>query len=243
MKVNILDVHIDNISKSSVLKKVLEWLRSNEQHTIFTPNPEMLVLASRDKEFARILNSADLLVPDGFGLILASWFLKTPFAERITGVGLVQDISKLAHEEGKKIFLLGGQRGIGERTAKNLKSEIINHKSEINWLDGVEINPDQLDKDAIKKINGAKPDILFVALGYGKQEKFIYRHLRKLPSVKIAIGVGGALDFIAGKVLRAPTFFQKFGFEWLWRLAIEPWRLGRIINAVLIFPIKVFLQK
>ncbi len=252
MKINILDVHIDNFSRSDVLNKVRQFLHDGGQHKIFTPNPEMLVLASRDKEFMKILQSADILVPDGFGLILVSHLLGRPFRERVTGAHLVEEIFRLVIEESRSIFLLGGAKGVGKKVAEKLKSENINlstqgesvlgGKPEINWLDGIRVD-EHTRELVLKEINNKNPDILFVALGQGKQERFIYDNLSKMPSVRVALGVGGVFDFISGQVCRAPQSLQKFGLEWLWRLVFQPWRFLRILNAVIIFPIKVFLWK
>lgn len=248
MRVNILDIHIDNLSKSDVLQKVRNFLNDGRQHKIFTPNPEMLVLASRDEEFRKILNSADILVPDGFGLILVSVLLGMPFKSRVTGVELVEDISKLVAEHGASIFLLGGAKDVAAQAAEKLRSKISSPSTVegrnlvVYSLDGLHVNEHSADK-AIHEINHTKPDILFVALGQGRQERFIHKYLPELPSVKIAIGVGGALDFISGRIHRAPLLLRRLGLEWLWRLALQPWRLFRIINAVIIFPIKVFYRK
>lgn len=253
MKINILDVHIDNLSKSDVLAKVRQFLHDGGQHKIFTPNPEILVLAARDKEFRQILKSADILVPDGFGLILTSHLLGTPFRERLTGVDLVKDIVGLAAEEKQSIFMLGGSRGVGElvvnklknpknQTSKKMSIDNLLEVLKIDWLDDIKIDEQALEQ-VIGEINNKNPEILFVALGHGKQERFINENLSKMPSVKVAVGVGGALDFISGRVKRAPRFLQKIGFEWLWRLALQPRRFLRIINAVIIFPIKVFIWR
>lgn len=248
MKINLLDVHIDNLSKSEVLAKVRQFLGDGGQHKIFTPNPEMLVLAARNEEFRQILKSADILVPDGFGLILVSHLLGTPFRERIPGVDLAQEIIKIAAEENKIVFLLGGKKGTGESAVKNLKNQTSKKLPIGNFLEVVkiyyldEIIIDQhTTEQIVKGINNKNPDILFVAFGQGRQERFIHENLSKMPSVKIAIGVGGALDFISGHVHRAPQILQKLGLEWLWRLVLQPWRLFRIFNAVVIFPVKVFL--
>ncbi len=242
MKNNILNIYIDNFSKSEVLARMREFLRASGQHKIFTPNPEMLVLASRDSEFKNILNSADILVPDGFGLILAARFLGMPFCERITGVDLVYEITKIAAEENKSIFLLGGGEGVSGIAATKLSSELNVKLSMFQWLDGLKIN-NKNAQGIIEKVNSITPDVLFVAFGHGKQERFINDNLHKMPSVKLALGIGGALDFISGETRRAPKILQKIGLEWLWRLILEPRRILRIFDAVIIFPIKVLFEK
>ena len=164
-----------------------------------TPNPEQIVQAQEDEGFRKILNSADLALPDGWGLRLAG--VKT----RVTGIELMEALMKT----GGKFMLAGGKRG---------------------WPD-------------LAKINKARPDYLFVGLGAPKQEKWIYHNLPKMPSVKLAMGVGGAFDYISGRVKRAPRFMRSLGLEWLYRLIRQPWRFPRIVTAVLKFGWRILKMK
>lgn len=237
MKINILGVQIDNFTKTDVLEKVEHFLLDGRQHYIVTPNPEMVVAARKDKEFLEILNKADLAVPDGFGIILASHFLRRPFLERIRGVDLMLDICRLAEQKSCSVYLLGGEEGIARAAAEELQKRFLHLKIAGAESGGKMEISDLRFKilDLIKKIDNAKPDILFVALGAGKQEKFIADNLDKMPSIKIAMGVGGAFDFISGKIKRAPGWMRKIGLEWLWRFFLEPWRWKRILNATMKF--------
>ena len=150
------------------------------------------------------------------------------------GVDFVGDFCKICEKESKSVYFLGGRDGIAQKTADRLKKRFPDLKIS-GWLDGG-INL----KDCCKLIKSASPDVLFVALGAPRQEKWIYDNLREIPSVKLAIGVGGAFDFISGNVKRAPKFMRRLGLEWLWRLIIQPWRVRRIFNAVIVFPILFF---
>ncbi len=214
----LLGVKIDNIGISEALQKIEEFLNDGKQHCIVTPNPEIIVLAQKDEELKRILSEADLSIPDGIGIKVASRFLGKPIKERVTGADLMEKILKLGKH---RIFLLVGKGGVVEKIAKKF-SNIVGFTEDID--------------EAIECINELRPNILFVALGAPKQEKWIHYNIAEIPSVKVAMGVGGAFDFISGKILRAPKFSRKIGLEWLWRLIIQPWRIRRIYNATIKFP-------
>jgi len=236
MKVNIFGVGIDNLKKIEVLKTVEQFLSDGRQHHIVTPNPEIVVAAEKDKKFLEILNKADLAVPDGFGLILASHYLRRPLHERIAGVDLMLDICCLAEQKNYSIFLLAAKEGLAkpEETAESLTKKF----PKLKIYSGI-LEQEETGEKIIQKINLEKPEILFVALGALRQEKFIAENLNKIPSVKIAMGVGGAFDFIAGKIKRAPKWLRKIGLEWLWRFFMQPWRWRRILTATIKFSWKV----
>ncbi|MDD5043318.1 MAG: WecB/TagA/CpsF family glycosyltransferase [Patescibacteria group bacterium] len=235
MKIDILGVTIDNLDKKQVLEKLEIFLHLPEQHQIVTVNPEFIVAAQKDEKFKNLLNKCALSIPDGFGLILAFKFLKRPLPERIPGVDLIWDIATLCEQNNCSIYLLGGKDRAAEKTAEILKNKCPNLKiigdSEI-IVENQELEIKNLE---LEKINNFGPDVLLVALGQVKQEKWIDKNLAKLPSVKFAMGVGGSFDFISGQIKRAPKFLRIIGLEWLWRLILEPWRWKRIYNAVIKF--------
>lgn len=243
-QINILGVKINNITKKEALQKCLRFLDCGGQHVVVTPNPEMVVMAQKDEYFRQIFERAHLCLPDGYGLILASRFFGTPLKERITGADFVWRLSALAEYKNCSVFLLGARRGIARKTAEKLKEKYPNLK-----IVGAESGGDlkkisDIERDNLTaKINFARPDILFVAFGHGKQEKWIAENLSKLPSVKIAMGIGGAFDFIADEIKRAPKIFQNFGLEWLWRLFKEPRRYKRIYNATIKFGLMCMKNK
>lgn len=235
-----IGVRIDKLAKIEVLDRVREFLCSSEQHVICTPNPEMLVAARNDEYFREILNQSDLNVCDGKGIQLVSKVK----VQRIPGVDFMQEICAIAAKQNRKIYLLGsGSKEVVHACAEKLKSQHPNLKIvglhlglHITSLDDNHIGYSQTDNDEIlDQIIMAAPDILFVAFGHGKQEKWIYENLGHLPSVKIAMGVGGAFDFISGKTKRAPEWMQHIGVEWIWRLIRQPWRVKRIWSATVIF--------
>jgi len=244
-KINILGVNISRLQKSQVLKKIEQFLvddlprlsEASKQHQIVTVNPEFLLAAEHDEEFFYILNKADLAVPDGVGLKFTGWLMGKNI-QRITGADLVRNILNIAQDKNLKVAIINWRDGLSKKEEiekalkdkyKDLESLIINIDRETgNWKLGA------------GNIVNFQPDILFVTLGAPWQEKFIFHNLTKLPSVKIAMGVGGSFDFITGKIKRAPKLVRIIGLEWLWRLFKQPWRWRRIYNAVIVFPCLFF---
>jgi N-acetylglucosaminyldiphosphoundecaprenol N-acetyl-beta-D-mannosaminyltransferase len=218
--VSLLGVRIDDASFSEVVSKIYSSISSNKKIFISTPNPEFLMYAQSNPEFKSILNQADLNIPDGNGLKLSG-----KIGNNIPGVDLMDYLIKESIEKGFTIGLLGGSKGLAEKLSDCLKVKYpkirIKFASSDIVIDsqGLQIKPDQ--SIAIPEL-----DLLFVALGHPKQEKWIYQNLNKLP-VKVAIGVGGSFDYLAGTVKRAPLFLRKLGLEWLYRLITQPWRLKR----------------
>jgi len=243
MKLDILGVKIDNFSLIEVLNKILGFLSSTGQHQIATVNPEFIMAAQRDDEFRNILNKCDLNVADGFGIALAARRLGQKLIQRVTGVDLMWEIIKIAEQTGKSVFLLGAKKGVAERTAYKIQER----------YPGITITGAESgfrswhrhfsDEKLVEIVNRRQPDILFVAFGQVKQEKWIYHNLPKVPSVKLAMGVGGAFDYISGRVKRAPKWMRSIGLEWLYRLIRQPWRLPRILTAVVKFSFAVLFSK
>lgn len=250
----ILGTQIDAIWRKEALDRVREMMSGDLQHHIVTPNPEMLVRAAQDPEFQKILNQASLRLPDGFGLQLASLLGGEIIPERITGTDFLDDLICLADETGHRVCFLGGENDVAVRAREHFVGrypslQIVHAES------GGEIIPSpsrgegqgegawQTEPGLLDRIRSVEPHILVVGLGHEKQEKWIADHLAQLPSVKIAMGVGGALDFWAGRVRRAPRWLRRIGLEWLWRLIVEPRRWRRIVIAVFIFPILVLRDR
>jgi len=239
----ILGVRIDNLNKKDALDKVRGFLAGDKQNFIFTPNPEMLVDAYSDGYFKNVLNSGDLNISDGFGVSLVSGGK----IKRITGSDFMLDICALGQTENKSIFLLGSNSEIVlEKTAVKLKQLFpklkitgFNLGPKVDYLivedDKKIFYTGEANDQAIHEIIMTAPDILFVAFGHNKQEKWIYENIKNLPSVKVAMGVGGAFDYLSGTVKRAPCFMRKIGLEWLYRLFVQPSRLKRILKATVAF--------
>ena len=230
--VNILDVRLDSTSTSSVLNTIGNFLRSKHKFSLFTANPELLVMAAKDQNLKKIVNSADLVIPDGVGLKYAAKFLHKMDLNIIPGRKLFLKLLALARKNNWKVFFLGGE-GIENVTA----GPVLDENGEPKTAEEAKIQ-----KEVIQKINKIKPDLLFVGFGMPKQEKWIYKNVKKLDAKGI-MAVGGTFDYVFGKARLPPEWLQKLGLEWLWRLLHEPKRASRILNAVIIFPLKVLCSK
>lgn len=215
----ILGVAINSATRQEVLEFLLKGLKSNTKKLhVVTPNPEIIVFAHHHNEFKRVLNNASLALPDGTGVIWAGKVLGKKFKEKITGVDTMENLCKMAADYGFTAGFLGGGPKIAEKASECLKAKYPKLRI-IFARSGGEINENS-------KIKIPPVDILFVAFGAPRQEVWISKHLEELP-IKLAIGVGGAFDYFSGSVLRAPERVQKAGFEWLFRLFLEPWRFKR----------------
>lgn len=219
MKKNVLGVRIDDINMEKALQTVEQWVWNPGKHFIVTPNPEILVAAQDDIEFKEILNKADLAIPDGAGLIWSGKIKNT-----LPGTDLMIQLVKLCSEKAFTIALLGGGEGVAEKTKDCLERQYQNI-SIVFASDGGRINSlgEQSDGRAIKI---PPVDILFVAFGHIKQEKWIAKNIKNTPA-KVIMAVGGAFDYISGKIPRAPHAIRSLGFEWLFRLIFQPWRIKR----------------
>ncbi|MDX9892987.1 MAG: WecB/TagA/CpsF family glycosyltransferase [Patescibacteria group bacterium] len=241
-KVDILGVQIDNLSPQEVLEQVNHFLHSNDQHYLVTPNPEFIVATNQDHEFKEILNYADIAVADGVGLIKIAKLLGQRL-QRVTGVDLVWLISELAEQQNCSVYLLGAAETVAAQTATVLKENLPNLIVAGAESGGDITDPKEIDHELIERINDSQAAILFVALGQIKQEKWIFYHLDQLPNIKVAVGIGGAFDYISGNVLRAPKILRNLGLEWLFRLILQPQRYKRIFTATVIFPWLVLIDQ
>lgn len=241
----ILGVRLDHLSLDTFRERVSSSLQGNKSLIIFTPNAEMLVDANRDDVFREQLNQSDVALPDSISVVWASSVLGEEKVQRITGVDALQEIIEITAEKNKGIVLLGGNSNSAELSASRFRQEFKN--LDIEGIDPGLVSVDNDDwsepKDLIQKINHLKPTVLAVAFGHKKQEKWILDHIDQLPSVRVVMGVGGALDYLSGNIKRAPKCMRKLGLEWLFRLIKQPSRIGRIIKATIIFPFLVISAK
>jgi len=221
----ILGVRIHRISVRDVLQRLDQMASSGRPHHVVTVNPEFLMIARRDAVFHRVLNQADLALPDGIGIVLAARWLGKPVRERVTGVDTVEHFSELAARRGYRIFLLGAAEGVADLAAAKLTAK----------YPGLQIagtysgSPDPAhDAELRSRIAAAKPHALFVAFGAPKQDLWISRNQPEL-GIPVAMGVGGTFDFIAGIASRAPRWIRTIGMEWCYRLIREPWRWRRML--------------
>jgi len=244
-RVNILGVGFDKDNENKTLEKVGKMVKDSKQHYIVTPNPEIVMVAQEDKKLKSILNKADLVIPDGIGIIWASrifYGVSGKISKRIAGVDLMEKICCLAARREWSVFFLGGRRGIAGKCARELQGQYPGLMVAGTYSGRAEPKYDEEVREKILDLIGeTKIDFLFVAYGGKRQEKWIARNLSKLP-VKIAMGVGGSFDFISGQVKRAPKWMQEFGLEWFWRLVCQPWRWKRQL-VLFSFILAVFKAK
>lgn len=219
-KINLLGVGITNVSMDEVLEYIYTGLEKNrEKYYIVTPNPELLVLAHKNKDYKDILNNAKLALADGVGVVLAARLMGKPIKQRITGVDFMESLCRDISKRPITTAFLGGGPCVAENTSECLRKKYPSLK--ITWF-SQEFNNSLLNKTT---------DILFVAFGSPKQEEWIARNLDKIPA-KVVVGVGGAFDFISGNVRRAPKFIRYLGLEWLFRLIMQPWRIKRQLSLI-----------
>lgn len=232
-KINILGVPVHKVDMNEALNVSSSFFDTDKKSVIVTPNSEIVMMAKDDEKFLNIIKEADLVIPDGIGLVIASKIIKNPLNERVTGIDLMENILNYCNENNKSIFILGGKPGIADRAVENIVKKYPNIKksgSYHGYFKGHHIGHEGHDeeKEVINKINELKPDILFVAFGAPKQELWIQRYKDEV-NTSILMGVGGSVDVYAGEVQRAPEFYQKFGLEWFYRLVKEPWRYKRMM--------------
>lgn len=190
---------------------------------IFTPNAEILYKTARSPRLAALLKKADLLLPDGSGVVAASRLLGDPLPCRITGIDTAEYILSVAEKQGLSVYLLGGKEGIAARAAASLTERFPRLQ-----ICGHHHGYFTYEEELVEKISAARPHILFVCMGFPAQEKFIVENAHKIPTLHLSMGLGGSLDVWSGDVRRAPKIVQKAGAEWLYRVIIEPRRIRRL---------------
>lgn len=276
-----LGCRVDPYSPAEFANLVEKLLQSSSQHYLVTPNPEIILLAQQNPLLKKIINDSDLSLPDGAGLqwaaiyqdldaghhrlikplvalwqLIASLFLfafSSKYASRliparVTGTDFVPILASLCADHRIPMFLLGAAPGVAKKTAQVLQERY--PKLKIAGYSDLDCIPNNSQK-IIQLISKSLTGCLMVAYGAPKQEQWIYSHLSKMPSVKVAIGIGGAFDFLAGEssllggppAKRAPILWRQLRLEWLHRLINQPNRIVRIYRAVLVFPYQVFISK
>jgi N-acetylglucosaminyldiphosphoundecaprenol N-acetyl-beta-D-mannosaminyltransferase len=272
--VDVLGVKVHRLAMPQALSAVTDLIRSKQNHYIVTPNPEMIMYAQKYPWFKEVINGASLSLADGAGIRWAAKYLSLPLIkipvikeiqdalqwtftgaatiffpsyldvvpERITGADMVWEISKLASERDYRIFLLGAGPGVALTAARILQQMY----PRLNVVEVMVGPPYESEDEVLRAIKQTKPQIIFLAFPAAGQMKWIRDVLPKLNDT-IAMGIGGALDFIAGAsainaeatndnpAVRAPIWMQNHGLEWLWRFFTQPWRKDRVKTATIDF--------
>lgn len=233
--VNILGFHFLKTTKKEFLNQLYHDLLDHQNRFIITANPEIIMFARKHPDYAKIVQSADYLIPDGIGIVKASNFTSTPLPERVTGFDLFIDLLRWADDHQSKVYLLGSKNDVINQTVQRLQKDYP-HINIVGHHDGYFTD----DAPIVNEIKAVQPEMVFVATGFPKQEEFISAHRQVSPA--LWMGVGGSFDVFAGAVKRAPIFWQKHNIEWLYRLITDPKRIKRQI-VLPIFLIQAFLER
>lgn len=224
MKTDIMGLQFDNITMEEALDAAKALLQGEHAARVVTPNAEIAYEALHDENMRTLLNSAELMLPDGAGVVLASKVLKTQLKQKVAGVDFADGLLGVLETTGQSLYLLGSKPGIGELAAQKMMQ-----KHPKLRIAGIADGYFQDEAPVIDKINASGADVLFVCLGAPKQEQFMARHQKAL-HVKLMAGLGGTLDSFAGTVKRAPKWMIRLNLEWLYRLIKEPKRFKRMLR-------------
>ncbi len=237
-KHDILGVGVNSLRMADAVNLIEKYMDDKANVIIATANAEMLMNATRDADLKRILNSAELVVPDGAGTVWAAHQLGYDMPERVAGYDLAQELMKRAPEKGRRIFFFGSAPGVADK-AKLKAEELYPGINIVGTRNGFFTENDI--PEILEEIKNARPDLLLVALGVPKQEKFLDKYYKEL-GVPVSIGVGGTFDVMAGVMKRAPLWMQKAKLEWLFRGMLQPKRAGRLL-ALPKFVLRVLAEK
>jgi N-acetylglucosaminyldiphosphoundecaprenol N-acetyl-beta-D-mannosaminyltransferase len=246
---SIFGVRLDDLpSPGSLRRECGRLLDGPGGARIFTPNPEILLLARRDPSYAEVLRTASLLPPDGAGVALVQTLRRGRRLRRWPGVDVGAAILGLAAERGLDVVFVGGSGGAAAGAAARWR-EALPGLAVTAAGDGIRIGDDgragdaARDAELVEAVRAASPAVVLVGLGAPKQERWIDAHAAELTRVKVFVGVGGAFDIWSGRLRRAPATLRRLGLEWAWRLALEPWRLPRILRATVVFPFRALTDR
>ncbi|RDI40158.1 WecB/TagA/CpsF family glycosyltransferase [Falsibacillus pallidus] len=214
-------VNVSPLNYEEIIQDLKTRIALREKSTIIAVNPEKVMAAEKNAELMELINSSTYQIPDGVGILLASKLKKGSIRSRVTGVDMMDRLLKFAADEGHGVFLYGAKEEVVQKAAENIKA-----KYPAIHISGTQNGYEKDAGKVVEKINAAKPDLLFVAMGSPRQELWIREHMNHLHPV-VFQGVGGSFDVFAGHVQRAPEFYRKLGLEWLYRLMKEPSRLKR----------------
>ena len=229
-KINIRGVNFDSVSLNGVVDILISNLENGKQTALYTPNSEIVQSCIDSPELYEVINSGELIIPDGIGVVKAGRILGTPFVHgKVAGIEVGEELLKRVSGTNHRVFFLGGKPGIAELAIDSLRAKY----GDITFVGCADGYFDKLgaeNDEVINMINNSEADILYVCLGAPTQEKWIYNNRSKLINVKLMLALGGSLDGYAGVVKRAPKIFIKLGLEWFYRLICDPKRIGRMMK-------------
>ncbi len=223
-KVNIFDIHFDNLKMKEILSLIQSSIETNIKRRIYFVNADCLNKTFENKEYKDVLKNADIILPDGSGINMACNILKKPLIENLNGTDMLPLICNISSSNNYRIFLLGAKEGVANKMKEELEEKYPNIKIVGTHHGFLENNGSELE--VLEKINALKTDILFVAMGAPSQELFIEKY-KDIINAKITLGVGGLFDFYSTNIKRAPLYIRELGFEWIYRMIQEPKRMWR----------------
>ena len=224
MRINIMGVDFDSLTLSEAAERAEALILERRAAYVVTPNPEIVMTCWENSEAMDAVRNADLVLPDGVGVVYGAKILGTPLKGKLPGIDFAVELMRRMAIHGGRVFLLGAKPGIAELAGERMKEQFPGL-----IVCGTHDGYFQEDAPVIDEINALQPDLLLVCLGAPKQELWMFRN-RAYLKVGLMAGLGGSLDVFAGTVKRAPAFFQRFGLEWFYRLIKEPWRIKRMIK-------------
>lgn len=224
--ITVLGIPVHMVSMTETVGAISAFMGEPCLHQVATVNPEFVMRAQQDGVFRQVLQDADLCLADGVGILLAARRYRRPLPERVPGSELVYHLAEQAAQSGWRLFLLGAAPGVADEAAR-----ILQQRFPGLCIAGVYAGSPAIEENQaiVAMINASRAEMLWVAYGAPRQDKWIARNRHTLSTVRVAIGVGGSLDFITGRAQRAPAGYQRLGLEWLYRLRREPWRWRRML--------------
>ena len=223
MRIDVMGVPFDNVTMEEALDRGMALMDAPGAACVVTPNAEIVYEAMRDPELMELLGRAELVLPDGAGVVLGAKVLGTPLKQKVAGIEFGSGIMQRLSEQGRSVYLLGGKPGVAEQAAENLQRQYPGLR-----IAGTHDGYFREEGPVVADINEKQPDLLLVCLGAPKQERFMDEH-RDL-KVGLMAGLGGSLDGYAGNVKRAPRWMINMNLEWFYRLIKEPRRIGRMMR-------------
>ena len=227
MRIDVLGVGFDNLTMAEAVEKGMELIRSQGADYVVTPNPEIVEVCRENPEAMKVVNGADLVLPDGIGVVKGAAMLGTPLKGRVPGIEFAAGLMAEMAKSGKKLYLLGAKPGVAELAAEKLRGNF-------SGLQIVGIHDGYFKEDGpiVEDIRQSGADVVFVCLGAPKQEFWMTKN-GPASGAHLMCGLGGSLDVFAGTVERAPRFWREHGLEWFYRLCKEPRRAGRMMKLPL----------
>ncbi|MCS6831069.1 MAG: WecB/TagA/CpsF family glycosyltransferase [Armatimonadota bacterium] len=223
--VSLFGVRIHAVNMDEAMQHILRFVREGIPRQVVTADSSMVVMAQKDEYLREVINQADLVTPDSIGILWACRRQGIVVPERVSGVDIVVRLVQASAQTGLRLYFLGAQPGVAEEAAQRLQmrypgAQVVGCQ---HGYFSTEAEP-----DIVRRIREAQPDVLCVAMGIPKQEKWIDRHRHAL-KVPVSIGVGGTFDVLSGRVRRAPLWVQRIGMEWLWRVGHNPRKISKVM--------------